>query len=150
MSVIIGIGNRYRRDDAIGLIIARRVIDRLNFELIECSEPSSMIGVIDRYKEVIIIDAMSLKSRVGRVHRFDNSMLTIDAHLTSTHALNILEVLRLLESLGSIPDVTLYAIEVLDLGIGEGLSRELEIKIEDITDEIVNDIVHRVGYELHK
>lgn len=144
---VIGIGNIYRRDDAIGIIIAKQIKERLDLDVIESSEPSSILEVIDRYDEVIIIDAMRVKSKVGTVHKFENEQVfNFDTeYLTSTHSLNVVDILKMLKSIRDIPKITLYAIEAADFNIGKGLSKELEVNLEEIRDKIVNDIKCSIG-----
>src|SRR6266545_4722145 len=71
---LIGIGNRFRRDDGAGLEVARRL--RLAhppgvtfFE--QEGEPASLIETWSEVEEALVVDAVSSGSPPGTVHRFD-------------------------------------------------------------------------------
>src|SRR5262245_5852827 len=71
---LIGIGNRFRRDDAAGLEVVRRL--RLAHPpgviLIEQEgEPASLIEAWSSADEALVVDGISSGSAPGRLHRFD-------------------------------------------------------------------------------
>ncbi len=138
--LIVGIGNPYRRDDKIGLIIAKRLHNILKYDIVESDgDLLNLIDILQRYDLVILIDAINLQTTAGRLHKYDINNLDVEP-LTSTHAINIIEVLELIKIIGKMPKMIFYGIEGKDFEMGEGLSEEVEDSIDDIVNSIVKDI----------
>ncbi len=138
--LIVGIGNPYRRDDTIGLIIAKQLHNILKYDIVESDgDLLNLIDTLQRYDLVILIDAINLQTSPGKLHRYDINNLEVEP-LTSTHAINIIEVLELIKIIGKMPKMIFYGIEGKDFEMGEGLSEEVEDSIDDIVNSIVKDI----------
>ena len=69
-TLIIGIGNEFRKDDAVGLHTARQLKELLsgNIDIVEMSgEGAELLELWNSYETVFIIDAVRTKSNPGRV-----------------------------------------------------------------------------------
>ena len=132
LPLIIGIGNEYRGDDAAGLIVARRLKERLtdSVKVIEQSGDGAALMEAWRGAEtVIIIDAVMSGAAPGTIHRFDLNAqpLPKSGFRCSTHAFGVAEAIELAGALGNFPQrLVVYGIEGKNFAAGMGLSAEVE------------------------
>ena len=142
---LIGIGNHFRRDDAAGLEVARRL--RLAHPpgviLIEQEgEPASLIEAWSTVEESLVVDAISSGSEPGRLHRFDVTHAPLPAEIfsVSTHALGLPEAVELARELGRLPRLVVYGIEGETFEAGEGLSDPVEKTVEKLVLDLYNEL----------
>lgn len=142
---LIGIGNHFRRDDAAGLEVARRL--RLAHPpgviLIEQEgEPASLIEAWSTVEESLVVDAVSSGSEPGRLHRFDVTHAPLPAEIfsVSTHALGLPEAVELARELGRLPRLVVYGIEGETFEAGEGLSDPVEKTVEKLVLDLYNEL----------
>jgi hydrogenase maturation protease len=132
LQLIIGIGNEYRGDDAVGLIVARRLRGRLadSVTVLEQSgDGAALMGGWQGAKTVIVIDAMASGAEPGTIHRFDANTWPIPkgAIRCSTHAFGVAEAIELSRALTRLPQsLVVYGIEGKNFAAGVGLSPEVE------------------------
>jgi hydrogenase maturation protease len=137
--VIIGVGNPYRRDDAAGLLVARRLRERAPREvavLEQDGEPASLIAAWENADAVIIVDAASSGSAPGTLHVIDAGKVPLgrDLFRHSTHAFGVAEAVELAKTLGKLPPVVrVYGIEGKDFADGTELSPEVLDGVEGAT-----------------
>ena len=133
MSVlIIGIGNEYRSDDAVGLEIA----DSLSECAIEnCTiqrssgEGIALINLWEDFDHVILIDAVKSGSKNGTIHKIDLSKEELEADFfqTSSHLFALPEAVQLAKALHKLPETMLvYGIEGRNFDYGIELSQEVK------------------------
>ena len=141
--IVIGVGNRFRGDDAAGL----RVIDRLK-DTVACFEsdgdPSDLIVLFGSDPDVIVVDAMMSGSPPGTVTTTEialGSPSTTRIPLrsqASTHGFGVFEALELARILGTGPDrLTVIGIEGANFSAGSALTPVLESAIERVADFIL-------------
>jgi len=147
-TLVLGIGNPIKSDDAIGLRVAERVRD-MGLKGVTVEEESTsgleIIDIIMDYERVIVIDAISTgrhapgKVSVHRPEEFDHMVMP-----GSSHEINIFTALEMGKRIS--PDrmpqaLYLVAIEAKDLEtIGERLTPELERAIPEAV-RVVLDLV---------
>ena len=144
---LIGIGNRFRRDDAAGLEVVRRL--RLahppGVRLIEEEgEPASLIEAWSSVDEALVIDGISSGSAPGRLHRFDVTDAPLPAEIfnRSTHSLGLPEAIELARELDRLPTrLIVYGIEGESFETGEGLSDPVQKTVE----KLVLDLYHELS-----
>ena len=143
---LIGIGNHFRRDDAAGLEVVRRL--RLAHPpgviLIEQEgDPASLIEAWSTVEESLVVDAISSGSEPGRLHRFDVTDAPLPAEIfnVSTHALGLPEAVELARELGRLPRLVVYGIEGESFEAGEGLSDPVQKTVE----KLVMDLYHELS-----
>lgn len=143
---IIGVGNPYRGDDAVGLFIAKQLKDAspVGVEVFEnYGEAATMIELMEEAEAVIFIDAVQSNSEPGRIIRIDVSREGIPPgkFRYSTHAFSIPEAIGLARQLGHLPSkVIIYGIEGKSFEIGKGLSEEVEGSAGVVTSRILDEI----------
>jgi hydrogenase maturation protease len=122
---VIGLGNEWRRDDAAGLEVARRIGGRQLD-----GEPVAPVEAIAGAAEVTIVDAVRSGAPPGTVHEFEAGAAPLPTRLfgaSSTHALGLAEALELARSLGRLPvRVRVLGIEGERFDYGRGLSPAVE------------------------
>jgi hydrogenase maturation protease len=152
--LIAGIGNIYRRDDGIGVLVARAIKDRIDtkskneisVDIVEMNDHSSLIDVLQSYDKVIIIDAIMGNSmdRIGTIHTLSYRDIICnsgDKVVTSTHTIDLRELVMLIDIIyNDDKDLILLGIEGYDFGIGEGLSPELKNRMDDIVSAIIDKV----------
>lgn len=124
MPVVIGVGNPYRRDDAIGPRLAEE-IEQLDLPWVRVvysdGEPTGLIEAWTGVPLAIIVDAARHNPRsAGTIYRS-----TVDGMRPGggTHGLGIPEAVLLGEALDRLPDrLVVLAVEAADLTLGTGLS----------------------------
>ena len=141
-----GIGNLYRSDDAIGILVARKINE---FKIKDISvqehsgEGTSLMDVWNGHKRVIIIDAVSSGSSPGNILRIDASKNTIPAKYfsCSSHNFGVAEAIELARTLDQLPEnILLYGIESKNFHPSEIVSPEVLKAGEIVTNEIVEKI----------
>ena len=143
--IVIGLGNEFRRDDAVGLIAARRLREN-GFAAEECE--GDVATLIDRWKGadvVILMDAVSSGAVPGTLHRLDVSSSPLPRELfkSSTHAFGLAEAIELSRTLGTLPArVFVFGVEAQDFTAGVGLSPEVEGVLPVLVEEVVSCMKH--------
>ena len=144
-TVVIGIGNAFRGDDAAGREVARRVQDLVpeELEVVVCGlEPTRLIDAWDGADAAIIVDAVSSEAEPGSVHRFDatSDPLPSREFRSSTHALGIGETIELARAIGRLPSrVVVFGIEGEVFGSGTGLSDRAENGVERAVELVLEE-----------
>ena len=145
---VVGLGNALRGDDAVGLVVARRVRELLpGADIVELSgEPTELLDAFgDGVEHVVLVDAVTSGAPPGPVHRLDASeaALAVDA-TTTTHGLGLAETIELGRALERLPP------RLLVLGV-EGRSFELGARLSPAValaaDALVVELSGRYGRE---
>lgn len=125
---VLGIGNVARRDDGVGVWVARRLAARLEDKAdvrVLGDDGFALLDALAGVDEAVIVDAVQSGAPAGTLHRFDAAAAALppDQLCCSTHLLGIAEAIELARALGELPArLAVYGIEGADFGIGEGLS----------------------------
>lgn len=135
---IIGLGNEFRGDDAVGLLAARRlqglVSDRA--EVVEAEMAGvDLLELMKGAGAVLLIDAVCSGQAPGTIHRLDASAGPITPGLfpRSTHAVGVAEALELARTLGVLPrQVIVYGIEAGDTEVGRPLSHPVNHALNEV------------------
>lgn len=148
--LVIGIGNDWRRDDAVGLIAARRLRGALDARVtvIACSgDTSALLHLWQGRSLVVLVDAMDDRDGgcPGDVLRFD--ALGSEGHLAptpalhSTHALGVADALALGGALDMLPArLVIYAMRGEAWGMGAGLSPAVEAALPALCVRVATEV----------
>ena len=144
--LIIGVGNEYRSDDAVGILIARRLRElSLNrVTVIEKSgEGTELMESWKNADNVILIDAVASGAKPGTIHRFDARARPIPASCfrCSTHAFGVGEAIELARTLNRLPaNLTVFGIEGKVFNTGTGLSPD----VQEATGQVVELVLLQI------
>ncbi len=141
--IVIGVGNRSRGDDAVGI----RVVERLRGS-VDCYEsngdPSELIVLFGSDPEVVVVDAMVSGSEPGTIATTEIAFGSTPSNAvplrtqSSTHGFGVFEALELARILGTIPDrLTVIGIEGVDFSPGAALSPAAERAVAVAADHIL-------------
>lgn len=129
---VIGIGNAFRRDDGVGLVVARQLRDLTLPGVTVLEQGGEGLSLMEAWGDadrVIVIDAVSSGSEPGHIHRFE----VVDQELPdifsgrSTHAFGLAEAIELARQLQRLPaQLVVYGIEGNSFEHGVGLSVEVD------------------------
>lgn len=140
---VVGIGNRDRGDDAVGLLVieALRVNPPAGVELLTSrGDMLALLDQMDGAELVVLVDAVVSGAAAGSILRIDATDSAVKQQLsqfTSTHAFNLAEGIELARSLGRMPGrLIVYGIEGVEFGMG----RPPGARVHDAIDEVSNQI----------
>ena len=140
--LVIGIGNAYRRDDAVGLVIARHLLREASntFEVREENgEGASLLEAWGQSNNVILVDATHSGAVPGTVVRLDAGVTPVPIRYFrySTHAFGVAEAIELARSLGRLPRrLVVFGVEGNDFTAGEGLSAEVAASVPGLLEAV--------------
>ena len=145
--LIIGLGNQYRSDDAVGLEVAsllKKNFDEIADVVIYQGNPLDLLEIWTGRDCVFIIDAVSSgEQEVGFVYRFLPHEEEIPAVFSraSTHLIDVVQVIELGKTLGNCPkQLFVYGIEASQFALEQSISQKLNNKVPDILKTIEKDI----------
>lgn len=134
--LVLGVGEPYRGDDGVGLVVVARLKDALpaGVETHACPcEPTALIAAWRHRSAVIVIDAAAPNGRPGRVTRIDAPDQLATSRATSTHGMGLAEAWALADALGEQPDqMVVFAVEGADFGYQQGLSAGVRARVPDV------------------
>ena len=146
--VVIGIGNRFRRDDAAGHRTAERVetaalpnVDSIQHD----GEPAHLIDLWDGADIAYVVDAVP-GDHPGRVHRIDvgDGRVPEQPRRDSSHAVRLGDAVELARALGRLPRrLVLIGIEASDFDAGEGMSPAVDRSADAVAQGIIREIAER-------
>ena len=137
-TLILGMGNRLKGDDAAGSIICDMLLEKVACEVIDCeTTPENYIGTISKAapKNLIIIDAVNFSKDPGEFRIFDPSQ--IDAFSVSTHCPSPKLFLTIIYSVISLK-VYIIGIQPKNLDFNTSLSEEVAQSIKGISDYLIS------------
>ncbi|HWP59812.1 MAG TPA: hydrogenase maturation protease [Candidatus Acidoferrales bacterium] len=147
--LVIGIGAESRGDDAVGLLVARRLRGKTPAGVTIREATGHIAAFIedwDRASAVFLVDAARSGSAPGTLHRIDvaEKALPSKGLRWSTHGAGIGEAVELARALGRLPRrLTIYGIEGKSFEAGKPLSMEAErgarLAVDAILQELTRD-----------
>ena len=149
-ALVIGVGNRYRSDDAAGLLAAELVregSDRATVVEFE-GDLTSLVDVWDGSTEVYVLDALASGAAPGSVARLDASEDRVPApfHGRGTHTLSMAEVVELAKAVHRLPSrLVAYGIEGASFAAGVGVSPEVAAGARDAAARVVAELEEAAG-----
>lgn len=144
-SVVIGIGNPYRRDDGIGPAVAAAVDALLlpDVRVLNCA--GEMTQILDAWAgagTAVVIDA-AVGGTPGRVRRCALDEF-VEATPFSSHELSLAKTYELARALDRAPDsVTVVTVDVADTGHGEGLTAVVAAALPEAVDVVLRILVEQ-------
>lgn len=144
--VVIGVGNEYRSDDAVGLIAARHLRGKATDQIAVLEhggEAGSLIEVWKDANAAIVIDAVHSGANPGTIHRFEANAQSVPMRFFhySSHAFSVAQAIELSRTLNQLPAcLIVYGIEGKNFGAGVGLSPEVRDVMGEVLERIEEDL----------
>ena len=126
--LIIGVGNRFRGDDGVGVLAAELLRERLGEGggvVVNNGDAASLTEQWEGAESVIVVDAMSSGRPPGTVVCHDAAAQPLPVHTfaSSSHAFGLAEAVELSRALGTLPSqCVIYGVELGSSNLGEDLS----------------------------
>ncbi|RUP05596.1 MAG: hydrogenase maturation protease [Mycobacterium sp.] len=142
---VIGLGNRYRRDDGVG-IAAARALDELALPGVEVVtgivDPLTLLDFWSGARLAVIVDAAVTRvPMAGRIHCCNLDDVLSSPNRLSSHRIDIGGAYALGHAMGRVPEaLQIFAVDVADTGHGLGLSQSVERAIPEVVALAVAEI----------
>jgi hydrogenase maturation protease len=144
---IIGVGNAWRGDDAVGLLVARR-LGQEHLPQVEISENLGTANALaDAWQDaarVIVVDAVVTDGPSGAIFRFDAhdaAAVFPVSRSPSSHGWGVAEAVALSRLFQELPPVLIiYGIEGKNFSLGDGLSPAVAAAIPEAVQRITAEI----------
>jgi len=144
--LLIGIGNEYRSDDGVGLVVARKIHEKLIPSVIvkeESGEGAALMESWQGFQNVIIVDAVSSGAIPGTIFRIDANKETVSIKFFhySTHAFSVAEAVELARTMNVLPlKLVVYGIEGNNFSAGTAISLFVQQAVNKIIKQIVKEM----------
>lgn len=144
-TLVVGLGNGHRGDDAAGLRVAELVRARApNLRVLAIEgDPSVLIEAWAGADLTIIIDAIE-GAHPGRVHRIEPEDEPVIGRLpsaTSSHAIGLGEVIELARSIGRLPPrMVVFGIEGGSFDLGTRISAPVAARLGELADSVLVEV----------
>ena len=145
-TIVIGVGNPLRGDDAAGVVVAERLRPRVpeGVEVVGCDEePSRLMEAWEGADSVVLVDTVSSGAPPGTLHRFEagDEPLPTYTFRSSTHAIGIAETIELARALGRLPRrVRIYGIEGARFATGDRLTPAVDAAVAFLVKDVLRDL----------
>jgi hydrogenase maturation protease len=145
-TLLIGIGNEYRSDDGVGLLVVRAIREKQLPSVIvkeESGEGAALMELWQGFQNVIIVDAVSSGAKAGTIFRLDARKDTVPIKFFhySTHAFSVSEAIELARVMNVLPPkLSVYGIEGNDFIAGTTISLLVQQAAHKIIEQIVKEL----------
>lgn len=139
MTIVIGVGNDFRRDDGAGLAVIEALRGRVRARLaVTDGEPARLIELWAGAGLAIVVDAVRAEPPdPGRVHDLCAETAALAARSVSGHALGLGDAVALGLAVGQMPGrLRVLAIEGADFGFGHGLTPRVAAAVAAVADRL--------------
>lgn len=145
--VVVGVGNPYRSDDAVGWIIIDElkkkpmVADKV--ELVKSrGDIAELVDIFAHYKNVFLIDACQIDRPPGAWQRIDAHKESVAEKnpLTSTHGFGVSQAIALAKNLQQLPKVlVLYIINGQSYAMNDTISPPMLASVKEVLRSLVGE-----------
>jgi len=151
---VIGVGNAWRGDDAVGLLVVRRLKAGQLPEVLIAECRGTVTAVREAWKDAagaIVVDAVVSGGPPGSIYRFNAHGGGVPARLSrspSSHGWGVAEALALGQLFQDLPPyLIIYGIEGQNFGPGQEVSQEVADAIPEAARRIRREIQMWLGQE---
>jgi len=145
-TLFIGVGNKYRSDDGVGLVVARKIHEKLIPSVTvkeESGEGAALMEAWQGFQNVIIVDAVSSDAMPGTIFRIDANKETVPIKFFhySTHAFSVAEAIELTRAMNVLPSkLVVYGIEGNNFVAGTTISLLVQETAHKIIEQLIKEI----------
>lgn len=144
--LVIGIGNDFRRDDGVGLVVAAEIAARHlpGVRVINAiGEPAAILDAWTGTTLTVAVDAtMGDGSSPGTIRRWTPGDGDHPA-MVSSHAFGLPQTYALGAAVGQIPQtLVVFTVDIADAGHGVGLTPSVAAAVPEVIDVILGEIAH--------
>ncbi len=149
--LVIGLGNEYRGDDAVGIEIVRRLADRVMPEVsvVESSgEGTELMRLWEEREVVFLIDAIQANGEPGKIYRFTDANIDEfeQCFYCSSHLFSVPQALRMSHELGTIPDqIVIFGVAGRQFNFGDQISDKVEASIEEVISRLLGELTSLIS-----
>jgi hydrogenase maturation protease len=153
-TVVIGVGNPYRADDGVGPAVVGLLQQRHVEEAVLAQSLGEATELIDLWTGAdlaIVVDAVLAEpAHPGRVHRLVVHRPPAErSRAASSHGMDLGEAVELARVLDRLPgELVLYAVEVDQVGYGEGLTAPVAEAAERLASDIAAELAAGLALEV--
>ena len=145
-TLLIGVGNEYRSDDGVGLVVAREIHEKLIPSVTvkeESGEGAALMEAWQGFQNVIIVDAVSSGAMPGAIFRIDANKEIVPTKFFhySTHAFSVSEAIELARVMNVLPPkLVVYGIEGNNFVAGTTISLLVQETAHKIIEQLIKEI----------
>lgn len=144
LNIVIGLGNAYRRDDGVGLVVIRHLQAKglPHVLAIAASDGMAILEACRDADTVIVVDAVASGVAPGMIMRCDALMEALPRQWfhCSTHTLGVVEAIELARTLNQLPRrLLVYGVTGQHFGPGIGLSPAVEKAVPEVVERIMQE-----------
>lgn len=146
-ALVIGVGHRFRGDDAVGPLVADRIADLVaarglsGVEVIEHhGEGTDLMERWSGHARVVVVDATCAEADAGTVRRWDAAAAPLPAGLfpKGSHVFGLAEGVEMARLLGRLPErMTIFGIAGLAFTAGAPLSPQVDLAADRVASEVI-------------
>ncbi|MES9606754.1 hydrogenase maturation protease [Actinomadura sp. NPDC000929] len=141
MTLVIGVGNDFRRDDGAGPAVVAALRGRVEAGLaVTDGEPARLVALWAGADLAIVVDAVRAHPPTpGRVRELDAETAALVARPVTDHALGLGDAVALGRAVGQMPArLRVLAIEGADFGFGQGLTPSVAAAVGAVADRLAD------------
>ncbi len=142
-TLVVGLGNIYRHDDGVGIIVARQIQGRILPGVSVFEDNCYGLALLETWQArttVILIDATTSGGPPGTIHRINarKQQIPRGSFRCSSHGFSVSEAIELAGTLNQLPPrLLVFGIEGKDFTTGIGLSDEVEQAATQVTAQVL-------------
>jgi hydrogenase maturation protease len=141
--LILGVGNRWRRDDGVGPWVADRLAEQGWPAAEHSGEGAGLIEAWSAARRVVVVDAVASGAAAGTLYRLDGVACDLPRQFFrySSHLFGLAEAILTARALGRLPEsLIVHGIEGGDYGFGEDLTPAVAAAAAAVVQRILEEL----------
>lgn len=147
-ALVVGLGNRDRGDDAVGLLVLDRLGGRVGPSVRLRPWPGDPMGLLDLAEwrtadALVLVDAVISGVPEGTIHRIDvtEEPLPVGCGQMSSHGMGVAMIVELARAFGTLPArAVVVGVEVGAFGHGQAPRRPVADAVEKAVDVVLDEL----------
>ncbi len=147
-TIVLGLGNPILTDDSVGLKIAQKVRDKINWRDVDVVETTAagldFLEILSGYDRAILIDAIQTPDLCpGEISRLSLEDIRVSRHANSPHDVDLVTAVELGRKLHmSVPaEIVIFAVQVEDVTtLSESCTAAVDRSIPVCVDKVIDEL----------